>query len=95
MYIQDTKVSQNISSTSILDKFQSIVQEVQTSSINDKERQPILSLIERLKDIISPEPATETTSKFRRLKKWISRKKWVFSTATPYILKLIDILIDK
>jgi hypothetical protein len=52
-------------------------------------------LIERLKDIISPEPSTETISEFRRLKKWISRKRWVSSTATPYVLKLIDILIDK
>jgi hypothetical protein len=78
----ESKFSENISADNILKQIQSIIQEVKINSIiKDKEREKILSLLEKLNDILAAQP-----------KKSFFRKKWVFSVATPFILKIIEIL---
>lgn len=81
--LPERKLSQNISVNNILEVIQSIIQEIKTSSssINDKQRKRILSLLEKLKNILSTQPT-----------KSIFRKKWVFQTTTPFILRIIELL---
>jgi hypothetical protein len=88
----DTKLSKNISTTTIVDKIQGLEGDINFSSINSEEKQDILSLLQKVKRIISPTSGAEANSSYVKFKEMISRKKWVFPTVTPYILKLIEIL---
>jgi hypothetical protein len=79
----ESKFSENISGDNILKQIQSVIQEVKNSIIKDKEREKILSLLKKLNDILVAQP-----------KKSFFQKKWVFSIATPFILKIIEILVS-
>jgi hypothetical protein len=79
----ESKFSENISADNILKQIQSVIQEVKiNSATKDKEREKILSLLEKLNDILVAQP-----------KKSFFQKKWVFSLATPFILKIIEIVV--
>jgi hypothetical protein len=50
----DTTLSKNISTTAIVDKIQGLEEDINSSSINTEEKQDILSLLQKVKRIISP-----------------------------------------
>jgi hypothetical protein len=92
----ETTFSQNISPHNILDKIQTIIREVKTDSLLEVEqREKVLSFLEKTTEILSYEQATKTSSKWSRLKNWLSGKKWVFPVVTPYILKIIELFLDR
>ena len=85
------ETSQNIISPSIWDKIKSILQEVKEDpSIVNKDE--LLSLLDKISSL---EQQPEKRVSLRdRLKYRDAGDKWVFSTATPYILKIIDIITE-
>ena len=85
------KTSQNISSTSIWEKIQSLSQQVkEDTSIINKDK--FLSLLEKIESL--NEQQEKKVSIWTRLNYRFAGKKWVFPITTPYILKIIDILGD-
>lgn len=84
------KTSQNISA-SIWEKIKSIFQEVKEDpSIVNKDE--LLSLLDKISSL---EQQPERRVSLRdRLKYRDAGDRWVFSTATPYILKIIDIITE-
>ena len=82
IHLLETKFSENISPKDILESISVLTKEVRTNSIiKDRERKNILSLFERLNNVLASQP-----------KRTIFGGKWTFSLATPYILKIIEIL---
>ena len=82
IHLLETKFSENIFPKDILESISVLTKEVITNSIiKDRERKKILSLLERLNNVLASQP-----------KRTIFGGKWTFSLATPYILKIIEIL---
>ena len=82
IHLLETKFSENIFPKDILESISVLTNEVRTNSIiKDRERKKILSLFERLNNVLASQP-----------KRTIFGGKWTFSLATPYILKIIEIL---
>jgi|SRR5918996_5020480 hypothetical protein len=79
------EITQNISPSSI-EKIRSIFQESKPSSFKNKEE---YSFLQTFTKILTKK---EGVSFWARLKYRLARKKWVFPIATPFILKIIDIL---
>lgn len=83
VHLLETKFAENISAANILDSISELTQEVRTNCIiHDQERKKMLSLFEKLNAILVSQPA-----------RTLFRRKWTFSLATPYILKIIEILV--
>ena len=82
IHLLETKFSENIFPKDILESISVLTKEVRTNSIiKDRERKKILSLFERLNNVLASQP-----------KRTIFGGKWTFSLAAPYILKIIEIL---
>lgn len=82
IHLLETKFSENIFPKDILESISVLTKEVRTNSIiKDRERKKILSLFERLNNVLASQP-----------KRTIFGGKWTLSLATPYILKIIEIL---
>ncbi|MGI8833891.1 MAG: hypothetical protein ACR2IS_14800 [Nitrososphaeraceae archaeon] len=83
VHLLETKFTENISAANILESISALRQEVRTNSvIDDRERKKMLSLFEKLNAILVSKPA-----------RTLLRRKWTFSVATPYILKIIEVLV--
>jgi hypothetical protein len=83
VHLVETKFTENISAANILESISALTQELRTTStIHDRERKKMFSLFEKLNAILGSKP-TRT----------ILRRKWTFTVATPYILKIIEILV--
>jgi hypothetical protein len=90
--VTGTTSRQNISTTKLIAEIERLEQELNSGYINNEE---ILSLLKKVKEILSPVSRTKTTSNYVGFKEMISRKKWVFSVAIPYIIKIIEILLAR
>jgi hypothetical protein len=79
----ETKFTENISAANILESISALTQELRTTSkIHDRERKKMLSLFEKLNAILVSKPA-----------RTLLRRKWTFAVATPYVLKIIEVLV--
>ena len=83
VHLLETKFTENISAANILESISVLKQELRTTStIHDRERKKMFSLFEKLNAILVSKPA-----------KTLLRRKWTFTVATPYILKIIEVLV--
>ena len=83
VHLLETKFTENISAANILESISALTQEVRTNSIiHDREKKKMLSLFEKLNAILVSKPA-----------RTLLGRKWNFSVATPYILKIIEVLV--
>ena len=83
VHLLETKFTENISAANILESISALMQEVRTNSIiHDREKKKMLSLFEKLNAILVSKPA-----------RTLLGSKWTFSVATPYILKIIEVLV--
>jgi hypothetical protein len=83
VHLLETKFTENISASNILESISALTQELRTTStIHDRERKKMLSLFEKLNAILLSKPA-----------RTLLRRKWTFTVATPYILKIIEVLV--
>jgi hypothetical protein len=83
VHLLETKFTENISAPNILKSISALTQELRTSSIiHNRERKKMLSLFEKLNAILVSKPA-----------RTLLRRKWTFSIATPYVLKIIEVLV--
>ena len=83
VHLLETKFTENISAANILESISALTQELRTTSkIHDREKKKMFSLFEKLNTILSSKPA-----------RILLRRKWTFSIATPYILKIIEVLV--
>jgi hypothetical protein len=78
----------------IINKIATLRYEVETSSIDNLEKEKILSLLERIDYIFSSKAYSDADSKFNKLKRWIIHNKWFFTASSPFILKIIDLIHD-
>jgi hypothetical protein len=78
----------------IINKIATLRYEVETSSIDNIEKEKILSLLERIDYIFSSKAYSDADSKFNKLKRWIIHNKWFFTASSPFILKIIDLIHD-
>jgi hypothetical protein len=78
----------------IINKIATLRYEVETSSIDNIEKEKILSLLERIDYIFSSNAYSDADSKFNKLKRWIIHNKWFFTASSPFILKIIDLIHD-
>jgi hypothetical protein len=83
VHLLETKFTENISAANILESISALTQELRTTStIHDLEKKKMFSLFERLNTILASKPA-----------RTLLRRKWTFTVATPYILKIIEVLV--
>jgi hypothetical protein len=83
VHLLETKFTENISAANILESISALTQELRTAStIHDRERKKMFSLFEKVNTILASKPA-----------RTLLRRKWTFTVATPYILKIIEVLV--
>jgi hypothetical protein len=66
--------------------------DVERSSFENESKQKTLLLLERIDYIISPKE--DFDSMVNKLRTWIIRNKWFFTSSSPFIMKIIDLIHD-
>jgi hypothetical protein len=76
----------------IINRIRTFRYEVEKSSNASEEKRKRRSLLTRMEYILTSTSDSGANTKLTKLKTWIIRKKWLFSTTSPFVMKIIDLI---
>jgi hypothetical protein len=76
----------------IINKIRTLRYEVEKSSNKTEQNRKTRFLLQRMEYILTSASDSGANSKFSKLKSWIILNKWHFTTTSPFIIKVIELI---
>ena len=76
----------------IINRIRTLRYEVEKSSNNSEEKRKTRSLLKRMEYILASTSDSGANSKLSKLKSWIIHNKWLFSTTSPFVMRIVELI---